>query len=152
MSAPNFNDILDQTVESVERPALPPMGHYIMVINSVPRMDTRDPWDVVDFPLKGVRATDDVDPDLLKEYGSPTSVTARHSFMFNKEDAASFDQTKFRLKNFLEKTLGIDPTLTMKEALNASVNKQLLVEINYRPDKTDPSIMYTNVKSVAAVE
>lgn len=152
MSVPNFNDILNQTIESVERPALPPTGHYVMVISAVPRMDSRDKWDIIDFPLKGVRADDDVDPDLMKEYGAATSVTARQSFMFDKEDAASFDQTRFRLKKFLEDTLGIDPALTMKEALNAAVNKQVLVEINYRPDKNDPSILYTNVKSVAAVE
>jgi hypothetical protein len=153
MAAPNFNDILSQTIESVERPALPPMGHYVMNINSIPRMDsTKEKWDIIEFPLKGVRASDDVDPDMLKEYGAATSVTARLSFMFDKEDAASFDQTRFRLKTFLENHVGVDPALSIKEALNDCVNKQILVEINYRPDKADPSILYVNVKSTAAVE
>lgn len=152
MAAPNFNEILGQAVESIERPALPPTGHYVMQINSIPKMESRDKWDVIDVPLKGVRASDDVDADMLREYGAVTSVVGRVSFMFDKEDKAAFDQTLFRLKNFLEKHVGVDAGLSIKEALNECVNKQVLAEINYRPDKNDPSILYTNVKSTAAVE
>lgn len=152
MAAPNFNEILGQAIESIERPALPPTGHYVMVIPSIPKMDTRDRWDVIDISLKGVRAGDDVDADMLKEYGAVSSVIGRVSFMFDKEDAAAFDQTRFRLKTFLEKHVGVDPSLSIKEALNDCVNKQVMAEINYRADKNDPSILYVNVKSTAAVE
>lgn len=149
MSAPDFTSILNETVESVERPALPPLGTYVMSIPTVPKMDSRDRWDVIDIAVKGVSIGDDVDPDLMKAYGAVSSVTARISFMFDKEDKAAFEQTHFRLKTFLENHLGIDPKLTLKEALNAAVNKQCLVEISYRADKNDPSIMYTNVKRTA---
>lgn len=152
MAAPNFNDILSKTVESVERPALPPTGHYVMNINRVPTMVEREKFDVIDVPFVGVSAGDDVDPDLLAGYGSVSSVSARRSFMFDKEDKARFDRTLFSLKTFLEKHLGIDPSLSIKEALNECVNKKCMVEIGYRPDGNDPSIMYTDVKSTSAIE
>jgi hypothetical protein len=148
----DFNNILNETIETVERPPIPPGGHYLMVVNAVPKITDREQYQIVDVFLKGVSAGDDVDPDLLKEYGKVDSVTARRSFIFNKEDNAAFQQTKFRLETFLFDHLGIELGVSLKEALNASVNKKVLVEIGARPDKEDPTVLYTDVKSTAKAE
>lgn len=148
----NFNDILNETVETVERPPLPPGGHYRMVVQGLPKINDTDQFQIVNFMLKGVAAMDDVDPDLLKEYGKVDSVVVQRSFIFNKEDQAAFKQAQFRLETFLFEHLGIPLGISLKEALNQSVNKQVIGEVGARPDRNDPTILYPDIKSTAAVE
>lgn len=148
----DFNNILNETIETVERPPLPPAGHYEMVVNALPKITDRESFQIIDFMLKGVKAGEDVDPDLLKEYGKVDSVVVRRSFIFNKEDAAAFAQAKFRLETFLFEHLGIEMGVTLKEALNSSVNKRCIAEVGARPDRDDPSILYPDVKSTSKVE
>ena len=152
MAGLDFNNILSETVETVERAPIPPAGHYQMVVNGIPRQVDGDTQQRITFMLKGVKPGDDVDPDLLKAYGKIDSVTVPHTFFFDKEDAARFGQTKEKLQRFLFEHLGIPFDISLKEAINQSVNKKCLVEISARPDKDDPTILYTNVKSTAALK
>jgi hypothetical protein len=152
----NFNEILNTKSGSIERPPIIPMGTYRAVVTKIPAIDTTGDgkWDTCDFQMKLLSAEEDVDQDDLKAYGGlgPQSVI-RHNFMFNKEDEANFKRTLFNLKRFLLEHLqveGNDDT-SLKELLDASVNHQCLVFVNWRADKNDPEIQYAQVRKTAPV-
>lgn len=149
---PSFSDILNKTAESIERPPLPPKGTYVFVVNGQPKDNKRKEYEVLDFSLKGVRPTEDVDSDDLKAYGSPANIIVRKSFLFNTEDEAAFKRTEFNLREFLMTHLGMDGSLSLKELITMANGKQCLGVIDYRPDQENPEVMYVDLKRTAPVE
>lgn len=150
---PNFSDILSRAAETIERPPLAPKGTYVFVVTGQPKKQERKEFEVLDFPLRGVAPSDDVDSDDFKEYGGKAdNIVVRKSFLFNTTDQAAFDQTLFNMKNFLVEHLGLDPSLSIKELINASVNKKCLGVLDYRADNTNPEIMYHNLGKTAPLE
>lgn len=153
---PNFDDILDKTLESVERPPLAPIGEYIFQVTKLPEpRDLDSPkgsWKVVEFPMQAVRPTDSVDPDMMAAYGEAKNIRVRNTFMFDKNDEAASAQTEFRLKTFLQDHLGIPSNMSLKEALNASVNKQCIGTLRYRADANSPDIQYHDLGKTAPLE
>lgn len=151
---PSFSEILTKTAESIERPPLPPKGTYFLVVTGQAKKTDRKEYEVIDFPLKAVRPTEDVDAEGLAAYapsGKLDSIQVRKSFLFNTTDEAQFKQTEFNMREFLVTHLGLDPSLTMKELMNMAVNKQCLGVIDYRPDGNNPEIMYTDLKKTAPI-
>lgn len=152
---PNFNEIADQRVGDVERPALMPIGSYVWAVIKVPSRDTISDgrFEVVDFSCKCVAPGEDADPDAIEEFGDVTNVNMRHRFMFNTEDKNAFDRSLFNLKRFLEEHLQIDGAsdMSINEALNAAVNCQFLGEVGWRPDRNDPEIQYAEIRRTAPV-
>jgi hypothetical protein len=150
----NFNDVLETKLDDIERPPLLPVGTYEWVISKIPSLDTSEDgnWDIVNFPLKCVRATDDVDQEALQNFGNPVGAFQNHSFVFNKNDSQAFDQTKFRLKRFLEEHVKVEAGLPMKQALNASVNKRILGTVTWKQDKVDQELYHANISQTAPVD
>lgn len=148
----DFNSILGETVESVERPPLAPLGMYVFAVMSVPKDRENDDYEFVDIPCRGVRPHNVEDMDALKNYGEPKNIIVRKSFLFPKGDEAGFKQAKFQLENFLFNHLGLPMGSTIKEALSAAVGKQFLGELGYRPDKSDAGVMYHDLKKSAPLE
>lgn len=155
-----FQDALDRKGEEIERPPLAPMGTYRWVVSKMPEMDTiaNGRFDVVDFTLKCLEPSEDVDPDAIAEYaakaGAITSLVRRHRFLFNTEDEGAFNKTLFRLKQFLAQHLGVEgiDDISMKEALAESVNRHVLASIKWRPDPNDSEIMYDEIDRTAPVD
>lgn len=135
MADTNFNSILDETIEKVERAPMGPKGTYVWVITGLPQTAERGDWDIIDIPVRAVRPTDDVDADELAEFGEAKNITTRHSFLFDKNDKAARAKTKERLERFLFEHLGIPLGMSIKQALNESVNKQFLGVLDYREDE-----------------
>lgn len=156
MATFSFADTLQKTAETIERPPLAPKGTYVFVVTGqAKKTDRNSPngsFEVIDIPLKGVRPTEDVDADDLKAYGSPNSILVRKSFLFNTQDEAAFRQTEFNLKEWLTTHLGQDPSLSIKELMNGMVNKQCLGVLDYRPDASNPEIMYHDLKKTAPID
>lgn len=150
----NFRDIANKKLEEVERPKNPPVGNYLWKISKIPTIETLkgDEWDVVDVPLQCIAPSEDVDPDSLAAYGPLTKLMLRKRFMFNKLDQTAFDKTMFELRRFLEDHVKCaTQDMGIMEALNASVGHQVMAEITWRADKTDPEIMHANVGRTAPV-
>lgn len=150
----DFKSIASKQASEVEKPPLPPVGHYIWAISKLPviREDVSDgKYDVVDFNLRCVAPTDDVD---LEDYkGDPSKIMQRHSFMFDKTDDVAFQQTENRFKDFLLKHCGVgDEQMTLGQLMNASVNAQFMANIVWKQDKNDPEIMHANIGRTAPVE
>ena len=155
MAALNFKDIANKKLEEVERPPLPPVGTYLFQVSKVPAIETLtgDKWDVVDFPLKALAPTDDVDADAIAAYGKVEKINLRHRFMFNKEDKVEFEASVFRLRQFLENTLKCaEPSMSLTEALGQANGKQLLASVVWKADKQDPELMHANIGRTAPVE
>lgn len=151
---PNFDDILDKTMDSVERPPLAPLGEYVFQVTKLPEpmRDLDSPkgsWKVLEFPMQAVRPTESVDPDLFAVYGEAKNIRVRNSFMFDKNDEAASAQTEFRLKTFLQDHLGLPASMTLKEAINASVNKQCIGTLRYRADGNNAEVQYHDLGKTA---
>lgn len=152
----NFNDIADKKVADVERPPLLPIGTYIVVVEKHPETDNvgNGRFDTVDFVLKVVNATDDVDEESLQEYGDITQARVRNRFMFDTEDETKAKRSLYNLRRFMEDHLQIDGVegMTIKEALSQAVGHQCLAEIKWRMDRDNPEIQYAEIKRTAPVD
>lgn len=156
----NFNDVLTTKMTEIERPPLIPMGHYIGQVTKVPNLETvgkGKEWDTCDFPIQLMQAQDDVDQAALAEYGGlGKHSTVQRRFMFNKNDEANFKRSLFQMKRFLADHLKIEgadgDTMQLKEALNASFGKQVVVFIKHRQDKEDKELFYAEISQTAPVE
>lgn len=151
----NFADIANNTsVDDIERPPLVPIGTYTFMVEKVPERGNvgQGRFDTVDFVLKVVEASEDVDPDDVQEFGDITNVRIRHRFMFNTEDEAAFKRALFNLKRFLEDHLQVETKgMGLNEAIDSSVGHQCLGEVKWRPDQNDPEVQYVEIKRTAPV-
>lgn len=149
----SFQEALNQPVDSIERPPLPPLGHYEWVVSKVPTMTERGQYDIIEFPMQAVAPQEDVDTDELKAFGQVKKIVVRHSFLFDREDDVAAQTTLSRLRTFLEKHLLVKfEGVPLKQALNDSVNKHFLGQLRYRADKTDPSTQYPEMGRTAPLE
>lgn len=155
----DFTQALNVKVDEIERPPLPPVGHYIFKVSKPAQFGDvgNGRFDTVDFMLQGVEAQDDVDTEALAEVGGPASINLRHRFMFNKgdddESKANANRTLFNLRTFLEKHLGLDiEGVTLKEAIDQAVGMQCMANVQYRPDRDNPEVVYAEIGRTAPVE
>lgn len=153
----NFADIAGQKLEEIERPPLAPVGTYKWRITKLPETVERESdkghWDVVNFAVTIVEPTEDVDPDQLEAFGPVNKVSDRLSFMFDKNDDNAFNQTKFQLRRFLEEHVQCaEPSNSLAEAINNSVNGEFLAVFSHREDKRNPGTYFGNIGKTAPVE
>jgi len=149
----NFTESLNRKMEEVERPPLPPVGHYIMQVVSQPELDliesarTGKEYDKVLFPVEVVSACDDVDQDELSEFGNVQGIRLRKEFLFSRaeEDKQSYARSEYQMRQFLAEHLGLDAEMSFSEAFPASVGAQFIGELIHRPDPNDPEIIYAEL-------
>lgn len=155
MPALDLNSVLNNTSDEVERAPLPPKGTFVVQVASLPTqreiISDKGEWDAIEFNLRGVRPTDDVDSDALREYGDTKNIFARFTVMFPRNDQAGIATAQERLERFVIEHLGIKGG-SMKEKLNNTVGKQCLATLDYQADRNDPDILRLRVKSTAPVE
>ncbi len=155
MSGFNFEDALNTKASDIEKPPVQPMGNYIWGVSKTPTMDTSKSgeWAFIEFPVRGVSAEDDVDPDELAAFGDVSSAMSRVSFVFPTDPAKEADaaKTKYRLKRFLEETLRVDceEDATLKEMLDASVNCQFYGTVGWKQVNDE---IYAEIKHTAPLD
>ena len=148
----NLADILDTKVDDIEKPPLPPMGTYVMAVEKFEQVERGD-WKIIEIFFKGVRPTEDVDEDDLKDFGGVESVKLRNAFMFG-DDEASNATTKYALRRFIAEHLQVEGAEdgSLGQALANSVNHQCFVTCVHTPSKKNPEDSFANVKSTAPLE
>lgn len=152
---PNFNDIAKKKLAEVEKPPLPPQGHFRWQVSKIPAMTTSGDkkWEIVNFPVRAVEAMEDVDPDELAAVGGVEKIVNRIGFMFNTEDETEFERTEYRLRVFLEEHLKCaDASQSIAEGMNNSLNQQFIAPIEWVKDKKDDSTFHANLGKTAPVE
>lgn len=155
----NFQEIATKRLADVERPSLPPIGTYRFRVTGLPEIakSKDEKWDIVTFPVQAVEAQD-VDANDLEEWlsqngGDISRLRMYHKFMFNCEDESDFRRTEYNLRRFLEAHLRCaDESMSLKEAINASVNAQFLAQITWRQDKNNKDIQHANLSRTAPLD
>lgn len=152
----DFNKALAVKADAVEKPPLPPIGHYIFQIKKIPESKESDssPWASMNFQCQAVGVyedADDVDADELKKFGGTKNVFSRYSFMFNDEDETQQARSLHAMKTFLVEHLGLDGSKSLKELLNESVNKRFVGKLRHRPDKNKPEDVYAEIEKTAPI-
>jgi hypothetical protein len=152
MDTPNFGTILDRPASEFKRPKPLPVGTYVCVITDLPRRDksTKKGTEFVEFTLKPVEASSDVDEDDLKAMGGFTNKTLRVTFWLT-EDAA------WRLSKFLVDDLQIEPEdedgeeKSLNQMCSEVVNRQVLAYVKHQASD-DGTTTYAQVSTTAPVE
>lgn len=152
----DFAQALNVNTAEIERPPLPPLGHYVFKVTKYEFGEVGNGrFDTVDFRLQAVEAREDVDQEALAKVGGVKCVSLRQRFMFNKgetdEDKAMFDRTLFNLKRFLSEHLGIEEG-ALKQAIDSSIGQQCLANVTYRPDPNDAEIQYAEIGRTAPID
>ena len=150
-----FADALDRNMEDIKRPPPLPIGNYRFRVTKMPeppREIEGKPYEILSIPVAVVEALDDVDPDELREFGAVANTGTRLDFIFNTdpEEAAKFEGTLNRLKEFIERC-GVSAEGSLKEALSHIVNAQFIGEIGHRPDPNDDSVIYHEIRRTSAL-
>lgn len=150
---PNLRDALNQQVSTFERPPLAPLGEYRFKITRQPKQDSVSDgaYDTLDFFAQAQEALETVDPDELNAFGSVKQINLSVRFMFStaEDEKARYEQTMFRLRQFLENHLGLPADMTLAEMLDASVGCEFLGTVGRRADKRDKTTMYAEISGTA---
>jgi len=153
----NFLEALDVKVDEIEKPPLPPIGHYVFQVSKPVRFGEvgQGVWDTVDFQLTAKEAKEDVDPKELKAMKAIGNVSLRHRFMFrkvceNEEEEKQADRAKYNLRLFLSNHLGIDTSgMSVRQALDAAQGQICLANVQHRPNPDDPENPYAEIGRTA---
>lgn len=153
-----FSQALDRKLEEVKRPPNLPVGHYVWQVAKHPEVDefessrTGGTFERITFQITCVAASDDVDPYELAAYGNVQGAQNRKTFLFSnsEDDKAAFERSMFNLKRFLGHC-GVDESLSISEALAASVGQQFMGEVTHRPDSNDQEVVYAEVGRTAGL-
>lgn len=147
---PSFSDIANKKLGDIERPPLPPVGTWKMLVTKVTGPRDQGQWEVIDFHLRGIEPRGDVDANDAATFGDPGKINLRKSFMFDKEDAVGFLQTENNMKRFMVDHLrcATDDD-SLKQGMNAAVNCPVLADISYKPDKNNEGEFFANVGKTA---
>lgn len=153
---PNFRDIGDKKPEDIAPVPVAPAGTYLWKILKHDIRDVKSDkgeWEALEYSVKAVAATPDVDTDALAEYGKVDSILNRVSFMFDKNDETAFLQTENAHKRFLQEHVKCWPEgMTMKEAMAQAINRQFLGTITWKPDRNDANITRANITKTAPAD
>lgn len=156
----DFSSALDTKASDIERPKDLPQGTYIWSVSKIPTSEATKSgeWFIFEFPLRVVSPEEDVDQDLLDEFGSVAGQMGRISFMLSSDDdrKADNDKTMFRLRNFMQRILRVDcdEDATIREMLDASVNCQFYAQCTWRQgtDASGETVNYVDVKNPAPLD
>lgn len=151
-----FQDTLDKTVDSFERPALLPQGDYVFQVSKsyVERfVGENDRYQILSFPCRPVEPLDSVDPDDLKKFGGDIAKSfMSKEFMLDTEgDDNAGKEFLSNVRRFLEHC-GVEPELTLKQALAAVVGAKFIGKCQWQADKNDSELFRARIGRTAPVE
>lgn len=154
----DFNAALDVNTDEIPSPKLAPQGTYTFFVSKAPSVSTskNGEWTIVEFPIRGLAALDDVDEDALAEYGEPGNIVNRLSFMAPTDPEKENDQLKAldRIRKFLHRTLRIEevPGKTLRQYFDEAANCQFIAQLIHDPSKDNPEEIYERVQNPVAVD
>lgn len=132
MNTPNFTSALDKPLGDIEKPKPFPIGTYIGITTGLPKFREVGKGDekfkVVDFMLKLISPYKDVDTDTLAAYGDLSNARPLQKSIFY-----GTPEGEYELQQFLTVHLGMDATMTPREAIAQSMGKQCLVSVKHEP-------------------
>lgn len=134
MSNPNFTDVLDTPMDSIERPKPLPTGTYIGQIVGLPsskEVTTKNGEQVtLNINVKLVTPQQLDNPDALSDYGDITTARPlQRTFWFSKPASP---EELWAFRQFCVNTLKVDTTgKSMKQVCAELQGKQLIVTVGH---------------------
>lgn len=124
---PNFQSLLDETPDHVERPKALPVGTYIWIVGQPTYgKSSKKGTPFVEFQLRCIGATDDVDTKALEDMGGFNGKTLRATY-YTTEDAI------YRLDEFHEHCgLNLEEPASRRMRNDLVVNSQVLGYVRHR--------------------
>ena len=152
-NTPNFASILDRPGSEIEKPQPLPIGTYLTRVVGLPRYDksAKKQTEFVEFTHQIISAEADVDAEELEIAGGLTNREGeprqiKNTFYITEASA-------WRLTQFLEH-LGFDfsdDELTLREAAEASANREVYISIKHEPSQDGKSV-FAKIGGTASVE
>ena len=149
----NFADVANKKMSEIERPELPPVGHYRWKITKLPEITTTADgrWDILNIPVRAVEAVDVEDIGGYK--GDVSKIMQSVRFMFDKNDEVEFVKSLNRVKTFFARHVRCcDDNDEIKVALNNSVGQEFMGQLGWKADKNDPEQMFANIVKTAPLD
>lgn len=145
MANANFESILDQQVDNVEKPKPLPVGSYTWILTGQPRFDksTKKLTNFVEFQCQCQQALDDVDAAALADMGGCQGKTRRLTFYLT-------DDAVYRLDEFLFEHLGLELGTSRKQAVAQAAGRSFVGTIRHQASE-DGTRVYDNIAQTAAV-
>jgi|SRR6516164_216696 hypothetical protein len=152
MDTPNFGAILDRPANEIQRPKPLPVGTYVCVVVGLPREDksTKKGTEFVEFTMRPIEASTDVDEDDLKAMGGLENKTLRVTFWL-------VEGQEWRLLKFLRDDLKIDAededgeSKSLRQMCSEVTNRQVLAYVKHQASD-DGTTTYAQVGTTAPVE
>jgi hypothetical protein len=144
----SFKEILDMQLTEIKSSQALPVGTYLCKVWGQPDIGQvgKNQTDCVTFTLKVLQAQPDVDETQLADVingGALSDRTITHRMFVT-------DRSKHRIKKFLVDDLGLDPTQSLREAINEAMGKDVLVRLTHQIGQ-DQQTIFENVLSTARV-
>lgn len=133
----NFQDILDQPMSEIKAPPPLPPGSYVAAVSGQPNFSKvgNDQTDVVDFTMTILQPGPDV--DVSSYDGEIAGKNIRNRFFIT-------EAALFRLTRFLQEHLGLDPSLSTKQAIAQAAGRQCMIYVTHGTSK-DGSQVFANI-------
>lgn len=151
MAEASFSSILDRPASEVNRPPTLPVGHYVAVIQGLPRRDksTKKGTEYVEFTCKVQSALDDVDEKDLKTY---QSVSGPVSDAVMKLTFYMTEKSAYRLKDFVldDLQLEIPDNMDLWSACQETGGAQFTLQIAHKPTQ-DGKGVFAEIASTGPV-
>lgn len=148
----NIRDALNMKLEDVPAPALAPAGTYRFRISKQPEWGEagNGRFETLDFRCQAIEPVT-VDDDEIAEFGDVKAINLSRRFMFNTDPAEenARARTLDGLNTFLQKHLGMDPELTLAEAIDQCVGQEFLGEVGHRANPENPERPFVDLKRTA---
>jgi len=146
MSTPNFANLLDRNVGTVEKPKPLPEGSYTFVISEHETGESnqkKTPF--VRFMCQPVEAYEDVDDEALEAFGGQAAMAKkkiRYTFYLTEDSL-------FRLDTFVGEHLGL--TGKLSEAIGETTGASFVGRIVHKPNEKDLESPFAEIDSTAQV-
>lgn len=156
----SFLDLLNTKASEIEKPPVLPMGTFLWKINKAHKESTtgKGDYNIITIPIVPVSVyeeADDVDPDLLAEFGNLAVGANSLRFMFPTDPTADVERQRTinQLKSFLLDVARVeaDEEATIKELLAKMVGCEFVAQSVHR-HVAETDTTYVDVKNYMPAE
>lgn len=146
----NFEDILNSSLETVEKPRPLPAGTYIGFLEGLPNIDRvgQNKTLMARFRFKITAPGEDIDMDELPP-GGCQGKTLFYTLWLQGDDK---ERTAWEVKRFFTEMMGMDTAnKSVSQLLNETTGRQLVANVVLRSTKSDTPELVNDIRSFAPV-
>lgn len=152
MTEANFSNLLKDNIDDIEAPSPAPAGSYNALVTGHEfgeSQNNKTPY--CRMLIKPLQPLEDVDEEQFAEFQANDRGGWDADYRFNQDFWLTPD-AKFRLKNFLVETLGLEGSgRTLEDLIPESVNASLTITLKHNPSR-DGLVVYANIAQMGVAQ